>query len=147
MAPAPADKVIVSVVWKKKKSMAEPSPVLSPDPYGGAGSRGASVAVCALITGAAGWGLATRYPVHWHLCKCLVAIRAEDAWRRCKKAWRSSSVAAAAARSVATDLFRQGCVRFGYGEHPRFRARPGRAELSPQPTRRDSDADMPEPER
>ncbi len=133
-APAPVDKFIVSVVPKNKETgSAEPSLYMSPDAYEGAGSLAASVAVCVLVAGAAGWGFATKYPVRWHLCKCLIAMRAEDAWHRCKGAWRSSSASAAAvaASGVRTTM---------------FSARPGRAESPLRPTRRDSDTDMPEPE-
>ena len=43
----------------------------------------------ALWTVVLGWVLTAKYPVHWHLCKCMIKLRAQDVWLkvRAPNAW------------------------------------------------------------
>ena len=46
-----------------------------------------TVVFAAAVAGTTGWMLTRKYAVEWHWCKCLVRLRAEDAWTWCARAW------------------------------------------------------------
>jgi hypothetical protein len=46
----------------------------------------------ALWTVVLGWALTAKYPVHWHMCKCMIKLRAQDAWLKLRgpEAWMNA---------------------------------------------------------